>query len=148
MNWYWHKLAVKMHKLKHFSVNLHEFWVKNFSNSGVGWWYCISRQSVQDRQPHYSLVHYATGYIRHFCGKGQKTVANLIKVKWILKIHTCYRCKSSLLSFPTTTLFLTSATIFVNNGAFYIACSVRNVLGYTLLHDVKLACNKHSDITS
>ena len=51
-------------------------------------------------------------------------------------------------SFLSNDNILTSATIFVNNGAFYIACSVWNVLGYTLLHDVKLACNKHSDITS
>ena len=40
----------------------------------------------------------------------------------------------------------TFATIFVYNGAFDIARSVRNVLGCTLLCDVKLASNKHSDI--
>ena len=36
--------------------------------------------------------------------------------------------------------------IFVYNGAFDIALSVQNVSGYTLLRDVKWACNKHSDI--
>ena len=40
----------------------------------------------------------------------------------------------------------TSAASFVYNGAFDIARSVRNVSGCTLLSDVKLACNKHSDI--
>ena len=40
----------------------------------------------------------------------------------------------------------TSAAFFVYNGAFDIARSVRNVSGCTLLRDVKLACNKHSDI--
>ena len=43
-------------------------------------------------------------------------------------------------------LTTTSAAVFVYNGAFYIARSVQNVLGCTLLRDVKLACNKHSDI--
>ena len=40
----------------------------------------------------------------------------------------------------------TSAAFFVYNGAFDIARSFRNVSGCTLLRDVKLACNKHSDI--
>ena len=40
----------------------------------------------------------------------------------------------------------TSAAIFVDNGAFDIARLVRNVSGCTLLRDVKVACNKHSDI--
>ena len=40
----------------------------------------------------------------------------------------------------------TSAAFFVYNGAFEIACSVRNISGYTLLHNVKLAYNKSSDI--
>ena len=131
-----------MHKLKHFSVNLHEFWVKNFSNFWRRMMILISRQNVQYWQPHYSLVHYATGYIRHFCGKGQKIVANLIKVS---------EFKKSILVIDANLSndnILTSTTIFVNNWAFYIACSVRNVLGYTLLHGVKLACNKHSDIAS
>ena len=60
-------------------------------------------------------------------------------------MHTCYLCKSLLLSYPDDNI-PTSAAIFVYNGAFDIACSVRNVLGCTLLRDVKLACDKHSDI--
>ena len=40
----------------------------------------------------------------------------------------------------------TSAAIIVYNSAFNIARSVRNVLGCTLLRDVKIACNKDSDI--
>ena len=35
---------------------------------------------------------------------------------------------------------------FVYNGVFEIARSVRNVSGSTLSRDVKLVCNKHSDI--
>ena len=42
----------------------------------------------------------------------------------------------------------TSAAIFIYNGAFDIARSVRNVSGCTLLLDVKLVCTKHSDIAS
>ena len=38
------------------------------------------------------------------------------------------------------------AAIFVYNGAFDIARSIRNVSGCTIKRDVKLACNKHSDI--
>ena len=60
-------------------------------------------------------------------------------------MHTCYLCKSLLLSYPDDNIS-TSAAIFVYNGAFDIALSVRNVSGCTLLRDVKLACNKHSDI--
>ena len=60
-------------------------------------------------------------------------------------MHTCYLCKSLLLSYPDDNI-PTSAAIFVYNGAFDIARSVRNVSGCTLLRDVKLACNKHSDI--
>ena len=62
-------------------------------------------------------------------------------------MHTCYLCKSLLLSYPDDNI-PASAAIFVYNGAFDIARSVRNVSGCTLLHvrDVKLACNKHSDI--
>ena len=55
-------------------------------------------------------------------------------------MHTRFLCKLLLLKYPTST------AIFVYNGAFDIARSVWNVLGCTLLHDVKLACNKHSDI--
>ena len=55
--------------LKYFSVNLHEFSVKFISNSYVEWWYCISRQSVQYRQPHYSPFKYATSYMICFCVK-------------------------------------------------------------------------------
>ena len=40
----------------------------------------------------------------------------------------------------------TSSAIFVYNGAFVIARSVRNVSGCTLSRDVKLACNKPYDI--
>ena len=40
----------------------------------------------------------------------------------------------------------TSATIFVYNGELNIARSVQNVSGCTLLCDVKLVCNKRSDI--
>ena len=60
-------------------------------------------------------------------------------------MHTCYLCKAVLLSYPDDNI-PTSAAIFVYNGAFDIARSVRNVSGCTLLRDVKLACNKHSDI--
>ena len=60
-------------------------------------------------------------------------------------MHTCYLCKSLLLSYPDDNI-PTFAAIFVYNGAFDIARSVRNVSGCTLLRDVKLACNKHSDI--
>ena len=63
-------------QLKHFSINLHEFSVKFISNSYV---YCISRQSVQYQQPHFSTVQYATGYMRRFCGKVRKIMVNLIK---------------------------------------------------------------------
>ena len=56
-------------------------------------------------------------------------------------MHTC----SLLLSYLDDNI-PTSAAIFVYNGAFDIARSVRNVAGCTLLRDVKLACNKHSDI--
>ena len=38
-----------------------------------------------------------------------------------------------------------TVAIFVYNSAFDITRSVQNV-SCTLLHDVKLACNKHSDI--
>ena len=60
-------------------------------------------------------------------------------------MHTCYLCKSLLLSYPDDNI-PTSAAIFVYNGEFDNARSVRNVSGCTLLLDVKLACNKHSDI--
>ena len=60
-------------------------------------------------------------------------------------MHTCYLGKSSLLSYPVDNI-AKSAANFVYNGAFDIARSVRNVSGCTLLRDVKLACNKHSDI--
>ena len=40
----------------------------------------------------------------------------------------------------------TSPAIFIFNDAFDIARSVQNVLGCTLLGDVQLAFNKHSDI--
>ena len=42
-------------------------------------WYCVSRQSLLYRQPHYSPVQYATGYMRSFCGKVRKIMVNLIK---------------------------------------------------------------------
>ena len=60
-------------------------------------------------------------------------------------MHTCYLCKSLLLSYLDDNI-PTSAAIFVYNGAFDIVRSIRNVSGCTLLHDVKLACNKYSDI--
>ena len=60
-------------------------------------------------------------------------------------MHTSYLCKSLLLSYPDD-IIPTSAAIFVYNGVFDIARSVWNVSGCTLLRDVKLACNKHSDI--
>ena len=41
---------------------------------------------------------------------------------------------------------LTIAAMFVYNGAFDIARSVRNFSGCTLLRDVKLSCNEPSDI--
>ena len=53
-------------------------------------------------------------------------------IQWI---HTCYQCKSLLLSYIDN--IPTSAAIFVYNGAFDIARSVRNVSGCTLLRDVK-----------
>ena len=46
------------------------------------------------------------------------------------------------LSYPDDNIPISAAT-FVYNGAFDIA---RSVSGCTLLRDVKLACNKHSDI--
>ena len=60
-------------------------------------------------------------------------------------MHTCYLCKSLLLSYPDDNI-PTSSAIFVYSGAFKIARSVQNVSGCTLLRDVQLACNKHSDI--
>ena len=60
-------------------------------------------------------------------------------------MHTCYLCKPLPLSYPDDNI-PTSAPFFVYDGAFDIACSVRNVSGCTLLCDVKLACNKHSNI--
>ena len=51
-------------------------------------------------------------------------------------MHTCYLRKSLLLSYPDDNI-PTSAAIFVYNGAFDIARSVRNVSGCTLLRDVK-----------
>ena len=60
-------------------------------------------------------------------------------------MHTCYLCKSLLLSYPDDNI-PTSPAIFVYNGAFDIARTVQTVSGCTLLHDVKLACNKLSDI--
>ena len=60
-------------------------------------------------------------------------------------MHTCYLGKSLLLSYTDDNI-PTSAAIFVYNSAFDIARAVRNVSRCTLLHDVKLACNKHSDI--
>ena len=56
---------------------------------------------------------------------------------------TFYRCKSLLLSYPDDNIS-TSVAIFVYNGAFDIARSVRNVSGCTLLRNIKLACNKPS----
>ena len=56
-----------------------------------------------------------------------------------------YLCKSLLLSYPEDNI-PSSAAIFVYNGAFDIARSVRNVSGCTLLRYVKLVCNQHSDI--
>ena len=47
-------------------------------------------------------------------------------------MHTCYLCKSFLLSYPDDNI-PTSAAIFVYNGAFDIARSVRNVSGCTLV---------------
>ena len=68
MNWYWWMFITR------FSVNLDEFWLKIISNSQVKCWNCISRQSVQYRQQHYSLVQYmyATGYIGRFLWKSTK----------------------------------------------------------------------------
>ena len=60
-------------------------------------------------------------------------------------MHTCYLCKSLLLSYSDDNI-PTAAAIFVYNGAFNIAHSVWNVSGCILLRDVKLACNKQSDI--
>ena len=60
-------------------------------------------------------------------------------------MHTCYLCKSLLLSYSDDNI-PTAAAIFVYNGAFDIAHSVWNVSGCILLRDVKLACNKQSDI--
>ena len=60
-------------------------------------------------------------------------------------MNTCYLCKSLLLLYPDYNI-PTSAAIFVYNGAFDIARSVRNVSGCTLLSYVKLVCNQHSDI--
>ena len=77
-SWLWKSMRLWVHfkandnynsfiiELKHFSVNLHELWDEFISNSNVEWWYCIFRQRVQYRQPHRSLVQYATGYIRCF----------------------------------------------------------------------------------
>ena len=60
-------------------------------------------------------------------------------------MHTWYLCKSLLLLYPDDNI-PTSAANFVYNDAFDIARSDRNVSGCTLLHDVKLASNKLSDI--
>ena len=67
-------------KLRHFSVNFHEFSDKLISYSYIEWWYCILRQSVQYRQLQLSPVQYATSYVRRFCGKVRKIIVNLIKV--------------------------------------------------------------------
>ena len=64
-------------------------------------------------------------------------------IQWI---HTCYRCKSLLLSYPDNNIQTSTSIFFSYNGAFDIARSVRNVSGRTPLRNVKLACNKHSDI--
>ena len=79
-------------------------------NFNVEWWYCISRQSVQYRQPHCSPVQYATGYKRQFCGKVRKIMVNLTEYR-IYLIHTCCPCKSLLLSCPSDNI-PTSAAIF------------------------------------
>ena len=77
-----------------------------------------------------------------FCGKVRKIMVNMIKV---CKINeSILDIDAMLLSYPGDNI-PTSAAIFVYNGAFDIARSVRNVLGCTLLRDVMLACNKHLD---
>ena len=50
-------------------------------------------------------------------------------------MHTCYPCKSFLISYPDDNI-PTSAAIFVYIGAFDIARSVRHVSGCILLCDV------------
>ena len=62
-----------------------------------------------------------------------------------LKQASSFQYKSLLRSYPDDNIPIFAA-FFVYNGAFDIARSVRNVSGRTLLRDVKLACNKHSDI--
>ena len=83
------------------------------------------------------------GYIRRFCGQVRKIVVNLIKV-WEFN-KSILIAQSLLLQFPDD-IIPTSSAIFVYNGSFVIARSVRNVLGCNLSRDVKLACNKPYDI--
>ena len=82
-----------------------------------------------------------------FLWESTKNYGQFDKSLLIQLIYTLdrYRCKSLLLSYTDDNI-PTSAAIFVYNGAFDIAHSVRNVSGCTLLRDVKLACNELANI--
>ena len=109
---------------KHFSVNLHNFWVKFISKI------ILHLTSI-------SATALLPSWIEDIFVKKYKKLWLIDKSLWTQLIHTYYRCKKMLLSYLDDNI-PTSTTIFVYSSVFNIARSVRNISGCTLLHDVNV----------